>query len=217
MRKCKFDDIIDDYLFNRLDEEKKQKFEEHYFNCPSCFNRMTERWELISLVKDKGHLIFQDEYVVEEPKGVKWIDKMVSFLTPKQWTVAAVSAILAFIFVFGVIPKLKTPAPQFVINEDTVRGGSIIPLFPEGNIDTVPSHFTWNKIDKDDVEYKIYIYSEELLWTTSTKENTISPPEEIIKRMGTGQKYSWTVKAFSAEGSLIAVSPNIQFKIILPE
>ncbi|TEU08210.1 MAG: hypothetical protein E3I52_02220, partial [Candidatus Aminicenantes bacterium] len=37
MKTCKCKHLIDDYLFDRLDDEKKKKFEEHYFNCPYCF------------------------------------------------------------------------------------------------------------------------------------------------------------------------------------
>lgn len=52
MKKCQFEDFIDDYLLNRLFDGKGKKFEEHYFNCPYCFEKMLERQELISIVKN---------------------------------------------------------------------------------------------------------------------------------------------------------------------
>ncbi len=70
MRKCKFEDLIDNYLLNRLDGDKKKNFEEHYFNCPCCFETMVERDELISIIKLKGDMIFQDQLMVEETKGM---------------------------------------------------------------------------------------------------------------------------------------------------
>ena len=65
MRKCKYDELIDNYLFNRLSEEERQEFEEHYFDCPVCFVKLEEPETLISAVKYKGHEIFQD---VEQDK-----------------------------------------------------------------------------------------------------------------------------------------------------
>jgi len=52
MKKCKFEDFIDDYLLNRLFDDKEKKLEQHYFNCPCCFGKMVERQELISVVKN---------------------------------------------------------------------------------------------------------------------------------------------------------------------
>jgi len=51
------------------------------------------------------------------------------------------------------------------------------------------------------------------LWTTTTKDNFIVLPEKVRKRMTLGEKYSWEVKAFSPEGTLIAISGKVHFKI----
>ena len=60
IEKRNLEDLIDDYLLNRLNEDEKGKFEELYFNSSHCFEKMLERDELISVVKHKGDLIFQD-------------------------------------------------------------------------------------------------------------------------------------------------------------
>jgi hypothetical protein len=52
MKKCMFEEFIDDYLLNRLGKNKELIFEEHYFNCPYCFRKMVERQEIISIVKN---------------------------------------------------------------------------------------------------------------------------------------------------------------------
>lgn len=213
MRNCKYEDLIDDYLLSKLSETNREKFEEHYFNCSSCFEKMAERDEIISVIKNKGYTIFQDEYLAEETKTVPWYESVRSFFTPKQWALAAASAALILIVLFGVIPSLKTTSPQFFINEDLVRGKSITLISPLIDIKTVPSQFKWKSLGKD-VEYKIYIYNSKLLWSGTTKENTITLPEEIKKLMTSDQKYSWQVKAFSPEGALISVSSRVQFKII---
>jgi hypothetical protein len=197
MRKCKFEDLIDNYLLNRLDEEKKKNFEEHYFNCPYCFEKMVERDELISVIKYKGDMIFQDEYAVEETKGLTWTEKIVSLLTPKQWAATAVSAfmlLIIFCLIFYVIP-----------NRRAERGAQI-------KIKVIPSKIEWSKLGED-VEYKIYIYHNgDNLWSSTTKENFVVLPEELKKRMTLGEIYSCEVKAFSTHGTLKA-SGRTQFKI----
>lgn len=212
MSKCKYEKLIDDYLLSQLPEPEQLKFEEHYFNCSQCFEKMAERDELISVIKHKGYEIFQDEYLAEETKRVPWYDSVISFLTPKQWALAAATAALFLVVILGVIPSLKTSSPQFFINEDVVRGESITLISPLIDIKNVPSQFKWKSLGKD-VEYKIYIYNEDLLWSSTTKENTIILPEEVKKLMTAGEKYSWQVKAFSPEGVLTAVSSRVQFKI----
>jgi hypothetical protein len=213
MKMCKCEHLIDDYLFDRLDDEKKKKFEEHYFNCPYCFEKMVERDELISLIKQKGDGIFQDEYVVEEGKGATWVEKIVSFFTPKQWALIPVYAALLLIVVFIFIPYFK-PAPlQFFISEEKVRGESITLISPVIDIKIVPTKFEWKDLGEN-VEYKIYIYDDgKKLWAATTKDNFIVLPEKVRKRMTLGEKYSWEVKAFSPEGTLVAISSKVHFKI----
>lgn len=213
MKMCKCEHLIDDYLFDRLDDEKKNKFEEHYFNCPYCFEKMVERDELISLIKQKGDGIFQDEYVVEEGKGATWVEKIVSFFTPKQWALIPVYAALLLIVVFIFIPYFK-PAPlQFFISEEKVRGESITLISPVIDIKIVPTKFEWKDLSEN-VEYKIYIYDDgKKLWAATTKDNFIVLPEKVRKRMTLGEKYSWEVKAFSPEGTLVAISSKVHFKI----
>lgn len=214
MINCKFEDLIDDYLLNKLSEANRENFEEHYFNCTHCYEKMVEREELISVIKNKGYTIFQDEYLSEETKRVPWFESVRSYFTPSQWAFAAVSAALFLIVIFGVIPTLNRTSPQFYINnEDVVRGESITLISPLIDINSVPSQFEWKSLGKN-VEYNIYIYNEKLIWTGTTKENVITLPEEVRKLMTSDQKYSWKVKAFSPEGFLIAISSRVQFKII---
>lgn len=213
MKKCSYENLIDDYLLNRLSETEREKFEEHYFNCSSCFEKMAERDELISVIKNKGYEIFQDQYLAEETKRTPWYESALSFLAPRQWALAVASAALLLIVIFGVIPNIKTTPPKFFINEDLVRGESITLISPVIDIKTIPSEFKWKNLGKD-VEYKIYIYNDKLLWTGTTKENFITLPDEVKKLMTSDQKYSWQVKAFSPEGFIISVSSRVRFKII---
>jgi hypothetical protein len=209
MRKCKFEDLIDNYLLNRLDEGKKKNFEEHYFNCPYCFEKMVERDELISIIKYKGDMIFQDQLVVEEAKGMTWIEKIVSLLTPKQWATAAVSTclflIISCLFLYVIPNRGPTPSPFPPLDDSIERGTQI-------KIKVIPSKIEWSRLGED-VEYKIYIYNNgDKLWSTTTKENFIVLPEEVKRRMTLGEIYSCEVKAFSPQGPLKATG-RTEFKI----
>ncbi len=209
MRKCKFEDLIDNYLLSRLEKDKKKKFEEHYFNCSYCFEKMVERDELISVIKYKGDMIFQDQLVVEETKGVTWVKKVVSLLTPKQWAATAVSAclflIICCLFLYVIPNRRPTLPPGSIVDESIVRGTQI-------KIKVIPAKIEWPELGED-VEYKIYIYDKgDKLWSATTTENFIVLPEEVKSLMTLGKIYSCEVKAFSPLGPLKA-SGKTQFKI----
>ncbi len=214
MKKCKFEDLIDGYLYNRLDETQKQTFESHYFDCSQCFEKMRERDEMITVIKAKGGEIFQDVYTPEKAER-SWLESVYAFLTPRQWTLAAVSAALILVVALAILPQLKTKSPEFFINEDLVRGSSISLISPViDNLKQVPSEFRWQPLGED-TEYRIFIYHEnELLWSTNTKKSFVNLTEEIKANLTPGHKYSWQVKAFSPKGTLIAVSSRVQFKVV---
>ncbi len=209
MKKCNFEDLIDDYLLNSLDEEKKKKFEEHYFNCPYCFQKMAERDEIISVIKYKGDMIFQDQQVLEAGKGMTWFERIVSLLTPKQWAAAAASAFLLliiFCLIFSIIPNRGPTTPSFPPPDDQAERGAQI------KIKVIPSKIEWSELGEG-LEYKIYIFDNgNKLWSKTTKENFVVLPEEVKKRISLGKIYSCEVKAFSPQGTLKA-SGRTQFNI----
>ena len=219
-RECNYENLIDNYLLDKLPEEKKETFENHYFNCHSCFEKVEERNSLISVVKTKGNIIFQDLRDTERTQNrSSLLDRFFSFLTPKQWTMAAISACGLLIVVIGIVPAVKSPtsSPQFVMDSQTVRGGSLALLSPITNTQTIPSEFSWDNLGEG-VEYKFYIYKNKdiLLWSASpsSSESSISLPENIKVLLKAGESYSWEVKAFSQEGSLIAASNKVQLQIV---
>jgi len=211
MRKCKNENLIDDYLVNRLAEEERDGFEKHYFDCPQCFSKLEERNELITVVKAKGDTIFKD-LREKQRKNSPIFERLFSYLTPKQWAVAALSACALLVIVIGIVPNLQSPSPHFMIDNQVVRGGSLSLISPVIDIQSIPSEFKWDNLGEG-IEYKISIYNGELLWSETTENNSISLPEDVKKHMKAGEKYSWEVKAFSKEGSLVAVSSRVQFMI----
>ncbi len=211
MRNCKYEELIDNYLFNRLSEPERQKFEEHYYDCPVCFAKLEEREMLISAVKYKGHEIFQDAEL-EKVQRVPLLEQIGAFLTPKQWALATATAAILLVVTLAVVPNLKTTQPEFFVNDDLVRGGSIKLISPVITVNAIPSQFRWESLGED-LEYKIEIFNHNLMWSATTTNNYIALPDEVKNRMVSGEKYSWQVKAFSKEGTLIAISSRVHFPV----
>jgi hypothetical protein len=213
MKKCQFETQVDDYLFDRLEEGDKEAFEEHYFNCPSCFQLMEERNELISAIKSRGAWIFKPQPAPDKRSLVPTFEKLASYFTPRQWATVAAAAAVLLVIVFGVLPRFKGTSPQFVLSEsEVVRGGSLTLMSPIIDVRVAPAFFEWRSLGQD-VEYKISLYNSGLMWTAVTKDNRIVVPEDIRQKMGSGEKFAWQVKAFSTRGTLIAVSSRLEFKI----
>ncbi|MFW6161038.1 MAG: zf-HC2 domain-containing protein [Acidobacteriota bacterium] len=215
MKKCIYEDLIDDYLLNRLSQADRDTFEEHYFNCQHCSEQLLERDELFSVIKKEGARLFKDVYNKEATQKPSWRQQLTGALTSRQWAVAAASAAFFLIIAIGLSILYRPSPPRFFINEDQVRGESITLISPVIDIKTIPSEFRWTSLGEN-VVYRVYIYNHELLWSTETRENSITLPQEVKEKMTAGERYSWQVKAFSEEGALISVSSRVQFKVEQP-
>ena len=207
MSKCNFKSLIDEYLLNKLSEEDKAQFEEHYFNCPSCFQAVTERNDMINSIKWKGDEIFADLIVEEQTRKVSVWERLSGFLSPGQWVTAAVSAALVLVIALSVIPSLKTQDPRFFLDDEQTRGTAITLIS-----DSIPGKFQWQSVENA-AEYRIYIENHDPLWNDTTLDNFISLPEDVKAKMKPGIQYFWQVKAYSKAGTLIAISSKIRFSI----
>jgi hypothetical protein len=214
MKNCQYADQIDDYLLNRLVGAAKDQFEEHYFNCPSCFQMMEERDALVTAIKSRGAWIFKEEPAAGRRRD--WVPawkRAVTSFTPRQWATVGVAAAVILFAVIGILPRFQEPPPQFVLSDnEVVRGASLTLISPVIDVRAIPTYFEWHKLGED-VEYRIYVYNSRLLWTASTKDTRIEVPQDVKQQMVAGQKYSWQVKAFSRKGTLIAVSSRVQFQV----
>lgn len=209
MIKCNFEEFFDDYLLNRLPEKEKDMFEEHYHNCPYCFENVVERDEIISIIKSKGESIFKDMYISEEAKRETWFEKISSFLTPKQW-VTVVASTLIIISVFVILPML-TPKFSIVMDSDKRSGEiKVEPLFPDDS-ETVPSKIKWTRINREDIQYKVSLYDNgNQFWSATTENSFIILPEDVRQRMAMGERYLCVVEVFSP---VLIASGKVQFNI----
>jgi len=213
MKKCLYTDQIDDYLLNKLEGGAREQFEEHYFNCPSCFQQMEERDALISTIKSRGAWIFKGEAESAQRDWVPAWKRALASFTPRQWATVGVAAAALLLVVFGVLPQFRGSSPQFVLSEtEVVRGESLTLMSPIIDVRSVPTYFEWKSLGQD-VEYKISLLNGAPLWSAVTRDSRIVVPEEIRQRMLPGQRFAWQVRAFSKRGTLIAVSSKVQFQI----
>ena len=213
MKKCDYEENIDLYLLNKLSENEKWKFEDHYFNCPSCFQKTVERHALIETVKNQGAYIFPPETARQVAERMPWTEKVLSYLTPRQWVAAAVSAALIIVAVLIVVPGSKQNTPEFVFTGDqTVRGASIDAIGPAGGLSSAPAFIEWKALGED-VEYKVTLSNHKVIWTGTTQDTRIALPEEVKSQLKPGERYSWQVKAYSQKGTLLALSRVSQFTI----
>lgn len=208
MRKHKYEKLIDDYLLNNLNKEKEEEFEQHYFNCPSCFKKLKDREEFISIIKHTPNLFFHNLDLKNKSKKELFFKRISTFLTPSQWAGAILSPALLLIVIFIILPNIKTPSSQFSLDSNAVRGRSIT-IIP----DTAPTHLKWKSMGEN-IEYNISIYDNQLIWEETISENSISLPDEVYAQMTPGVKYFWQVKAYSQEGTLIAKSSMVQLTFI---
>lgn len=212
MKTCRYEGWTDKYLLGKLDGKETGEFEEHYFNCAPCFAKLAERHEVVGVLKRDRSVFAAEERPAIETRKAAWYDRAFAFFTPRQWALAGAAAAL-LVAVLTVTPLFRNAPPEFVLNgEDTVRGSSLTLISPVIDIGSVPAYFEWRPLGAD-VEYQVSIYNGKLLWKTATRDSRISLPDDVKALMTSGQKYSWQVKAFSPQGTLIAVSSRVQFTI----
>ncbi|MDP2914232.1 MAG: zf-HC2 domain-containing protein [Candidatus Aminicenantes bacterium] len=230
MKECPNEERIDRYLTGRLTESESAELEEHYFNCSTCFQKISERNELVEVIRDRGAEIFEGAAgsPVHSWKKAPWKDGRDGGIFPpdrwketlskgflprvSRWVTAAAAAALLLVAVLVLIPKFKITGPEFAsTGDETVRGESLILVSPLGEVKAGPSALEWKPISAA-VEYRVDLSGPETLWTSVTPATKADLPENMKGRMKPGL-YQWQVKAYSAQGILLAVSPKVEFKI----
>ena len=213
MRKCRYEDRIDEYLLDRMKVEEQTDFEEHYFICRSCFEKMSERDEIVQVLRKEGVLKPAEAAPVEEKRPRAGLEAVLAFLTPRRLAVAGVSAALVLVAAWLLIPRTGTVPPPLVLTGDgTVRGGAVTVLSPAAEVAEAPSFLEWRAVGED-IDYKVSLAGKSPLMSASTRETKIVLPEEVKARMQAGRTYYWQVQAFKADGALVADSGRVKFKI----
>jgi len=212
MKPCRFEDRIDDYLLNRLPEDQTAEFEEHYFNCAPCFAELTARSEILSVVKTGDLFRTAPESVKAEAESATWLRRLWAFLTPQRWALAGAAAVV-LIAVAIILPQRRGQAPDFLLTDDALRGGAITIISPVNYVRTSSAApFEWQSYGEG-IEYKFSIGNHKPMWETPTMETSITLPEEIQAKLVPGETYTWQVKGFKKDGTLVAISSKVRFRV----
>jgi len=212
MTKCRYEDLIDRYLLDKLKPEEQADFEEHYFICRSCFSKMTERDEIVRILRKEG--VLQAPEPAPAGSALAHADRPFAFFTPRRWAAVGVSVAAVAAAAWFLIPRAGTPPPPLVLSGDeTVRGASLAALAPTGDVAGIPALLEW-KAAGEDIEYRVTLAGKIPLMAASTKDTRLALPEDVRARMKAGEKYFWQVQAFKADGTLIAVSGRVRFRVL---
>ncbi len=211
MSNCFSGEAIDAYLLKRMNEEEARSFEEHYFNCPRCFEEVARREEIIRVIKTRGGEIFARPAPETRPSPAA---RVLGFFTPRQWAFVSLTVAALVVIVFAGLPHSRPAPPHFVLDgEDILRGESLTLISPVIGVKGAPASFEWKALEGAAV-YKVSLYEGSmLLWSDETRDSRLTVPEDVKARLVPGRRYSWQVKAFSAQGLLVSVSSRVQFEI----
>jgi len=225
MNECPNEDRIDGYLTGRLTESETAELEEHYFNCSACFQKLSERNKLVEVIRDRGAEIFEgaDAGPIHSWKKTPWKDgrersdrwkeiPSTGFPPKVSWPVTAAAAAVLLAAVLVLIPTFKGRDLEIVsTGSEAVRGESLILLSPRGEVKAAPAAFEWKAVGAA-AEYRLALSGPETLWTTVTKATKADLTDNVKRAMKPGL-YQWQVKAYSAQGTLLAASLKAEFRI----
>jgi len=217
MRKCKFEEKIDDYLLDRLSKREKDEFEKHYFNCPICSEELIFREKIFETIREKGSEIFADVILdTHKPAKISSFNKIAYFFRSKKWALASIGILLIILSgsFFYLYQNLTQPG-FFPPTGEIIRGEAITLLYPHGELKKYPKYFYWKELGGNP-KYLLCIFDDKnnLIWKVKTKNNRIKLPDKIKKLIKKENFYFWEVKALSPQGAIIGKSRRGIFRII---
>lgn len=202
---CPAEDRLDDYLLNRLNEADRAAFEEHFFNCDSCFQAMVERDALLRAVRSRGGECFGSE----ARRGRRTLRATIGWLFP---AVAGAAFLLVAALTF--LTRFRSePAPFVPPTDDTLRGGSVEIVAPRGTVTAAPAVLEWTA-GPAGWDYSVILRGPGLDWSGRTAESKLAVPEDVRRSIQPGMEYTWQVKAFAEGGALTANSAPVVFRVV---
>lgn len=212
MRKCPFEEKIDDYLLEKLEDADRRAFEGHIFNCPSCFSLTSERDEILHVIKTDPTLLAETGDAPEKTRPAFNRRLWLASFKPREWALAGLTACVSLV-VLALLLTRPSESPVFLLeDDDAVRGRAVTLISPVIDIVGIPAYFEWREVGEDAL-YDLTLSNHVVLWKTTTRGNRVALPADIRAKMTAGETYSWQIKAFTAQGTLIAVSSRVRFTV----
>jgi anti-sigma factor RsiW len=200
MRNCPNEREIDRYLLGRLSEDDAREFEVHYFNCPPCFEKVRDRQAVIeSVARKRAELL-------APPTA-----RPAFAFRARAWTTAAAAAGVLLMITAALVlrPWERGAAAR---SEDVVRGAALAAISPAGDVSAVPEALAWSP-GPTDLEYRVELTGPGLSWSAAASGPTIALPEGVRAKLGRGIVYTWQVKGYAPEGTLLERSNKTAFRI----
>jgi hypothetical protein len=200
MTNCPNERQIDRYLLGRLSEDAARELEIHYFNCPSCFERIRDREVVIeSVARKRADLVAPP--AARPAFGFRF----------RPWAAAAAAAGLLVVIAAALVLRpweRGVPAP----GQDVVRGAALAAVSPAGDVSAAPETLAWNP-GPPDLEYRVELGGPGLSWSAPASGTAIALPADVRAKLARGAVYTWQVKGYAPEGTLLAHSPKTTFRI----
>lgn len=208
MTKCCEEYLMDHYILGRLSEAAIREFEEHYFNCPACFERLREREAMVeAVVRKRDDLLAPDN----APSSLGGRIRAVFAFHP--WAAAAAAAGLVLLIAAGLLVRGRSPqSGPAAAGDEIVRGASIVALEPAGGLKAAPAALAW-KPAAPGRDYQVEIEGPDVSWTSPATETGVVLPEDVRAKLRPGISYVWQVKAYAPDGTLMERSLKATFTI----
>jgi hypothetical protein len=84
MKKCEYEHYIDGYLLDKLKPEDQAEFEEHYFICPHCFEKLDQQSEIVQVLRKEGVLATPAEGREHHHRPAPWWRRFVARLMRRR-------------------------------------------------------------------------------------------------------------------------------------
>ena len=92
----KRNEIIADYLTDKLSEPEMLTFEQHYFQCKVCFEELQLCERAVNLIKNEGEAVFMHS-------GSQWFKRISIFLKNFKWKLADWRPAPRYVVAFGAV------------------------------------------------------------------------------------------------------------------
>lgn len=183
---------------NEMWRRRKLNLLDHVFSCGAC----AQEYETL-------RLLYQEERkTTATDVGVRWFRLRFDY----KYLVSAASLLIIVAAIYLLRPWTEVPTEE--VYRDA-GGEKIVLQVPTGVVSSAPVKFQWTQGNQVDY-YQVYLLDEELsrLWVSEKiSVNSLSLPQEVVKRLEPGKIYFWKVRIYGKNTS-VEESELRDFRII---
>jgi hypothetical protein len=181
---------------NEMWRRRKLNLLDHVFSCGAC----VQEYETL-------RLLYQ-----EERKTADVAVRSFRLGFNYKYLVSAVSLLIVMAAIYLLRPWTEVPTEE--VYRDAGKEKILLQV-PTGVVSSPPVKFQWSQGNRVDY-YQVYLLDEELsrLWVSEKiSVNSLSLPQEVVKRLERGKIYFWKVRIYGKNAS-VEESELRDFKII---